>query len=142
MTKKNEEILATARIPELRDRLANGTDALNKKIKELESSLAKLGLGVAASVRLDSDPFSASYLRFCKWGDAWRLVLVDELHDREEAEIEPLSNASRERRLLAVEHFSTLITELMSAAEREYHRINKATETTDTAIAFVKGLVP
>lgn len=142
MTKKTEEILATARIPELRDRLARGADALNLKIKELEKSLVSLGLGVSASVVIREDPFSVTELRFCKWSDAWRLMLVDIAHARDDSDFEPLLNASRERRLVAAENFPLLITQLMAAAERECQRINTATGVTENAIAFVKGLLP
>ena len=139
MTKKLD-VLAKAR--ELKPRLAAAADKLNAKIAEFEKTLGSLKLGVMASVALSSEEqVSAGVdLRFAKWRDEWRLVVVDYdySHGLDEESFELLQNQSRETRLAAVALFPELVDELLTSAEREIERVDASANSIDELIREVE----
>ncbi|MDP3231361.1 MAG: hypothetical protein Q8N26_01200 [Myxococcales bacterium] len=135
MTKKLE-VLAKAR--DLQPRLAAAADNLNAKIAEFEKALGSLKLGVVASVQLSGESESfGEYLRFAKWRDAWRLVVV-EVDFHADVNFELLQNKSRETRLAAVALFPSLIEELLRSAEREIERVAASATAIDDLIKQVE----
>lgn len=119
---------ALARAREVRPKLSEATDKLNKSIAEAEQAIAALQLGVRASVEMYSGPDHNPWytnLVFGKDGKAWRLFIASGHPSHPEEELTLLTNASREYRLRAVELLPELVRELIVTAEMEVERVER-----------------
>lgn len=115
-----------AKGPTLSDRLdemrkAGGTlgamtDELNAKLGKIEKAIARLRLGVSASIDIPAVSSSGEVpcLAFSKYGNAWQLVV-----EFPDGQVVPLLNASRELRLLAADHVAALVQELVKRTGEE-----------------------
>lgn len=99
-------------------KLATATDELTEQIALLERDLCALRLGVSESILIGTEG-SRVPLWFRKEGKTWRFVLVNGNNTI------PLVNASRETRLLAVDHFPELITKLMESSRSRVAGVEK-----------------
>ncbi len=121
-------------------RLHRATDALNKKIAEVETALVAQNLGVEARVTLETseDLPSTVILAFAKRNKHWGLLIeiTVELDDFETTQA-PIANASRDHRLAAVHALPELIETLALAAESQLASVQSATAA---ATAIVDAL--
>lgn len=135
-----------ARARQVGAKLASATDKLNASLSAIESELAAMGLGVTASVVMqkisyDDRPWSfLKCLGFGKLNREWKLFYECGDDDGDEWDSTPLLNASREIRLMAVDHLPALIDELVKTAEGEIAGVAaKATELEKLAAAVRNG---
>jgi len=118
--------------PQLASELATVTDTLNESLARAEEALAALGLGVSASVVLESEPETewAQYLAFRKDGAKWQLF-VDTVTGDEHWKTTPLTSVSREVRKKAALKLDDLYRELLAEAEREVAQVRQAVEAVE-----------
>jgi hypothetical protein len=113
-------------------RLHRATDALNKKLTEVEAALVAQSLGVSASVVIEKGEQTPSLVELCftKRNKQWGLfieITTDVLAF--ESTLAPIVNASREHRLAAVRALPELIAQLATAAEAQLASVQAATVT-------------
>jgi len=118
---------------ELAKGLTGATEALNTKLLTATFALAGLGYGVTADV--DLGPPTGLRLALVKDDGTWRLVTFTENREN----LTPLLNASRERRLRAVEMLPRLREELDMVAKAELAKVMASLRTLD---AFLKTMHP
>ena len=110
-------------------RLHKATDRLNEVLTRFEEALAALKLGVAASVVLDEaeDGSWIQYLSFTKTHGSFKLVVeAGQEGTPESFNTTPITSASRETRLTAVEHLPTLYKALLKEFDAEVTRVNES----------------
>jgi hypothetical protein len=136
-----EDKLALAR--EAADRLDGATDTLNSVIEMAEKAIASLGLGVPGRVLIEATENKHSGITFCrsllfwKQDKVWRLLVASGDEGDDEDECIPLRNASRDVRLLAVKHLSSLVDDMIQTAVSEVAEVESATEA---ARIFIQNL--
>jgi len=123
------------------------TDKLNRSLEEIETELANLNLGVTAKVRMEVVQFEhydvIRNIRFGKFNQEWRLLYESGPEDDEENwSSGPLLNASREIRLLAIDHLPALIEELVRTAETEISTVTAKVNEVESLARLVKMGVP
>ncbi len=128
------------------DALANVTDELNSKIAEAETSLAALKLGVRASVLIREDTNSEtglswySHLSFGKWEKSWRLLYETSSDFHDEVETTPLTNASREVRLQAIDVMPDLLLAMVESAEKEADEVKSKLDALGEFVELTKSM--
>jgi hypothetical protein len=116
-------------------KLNKKADTLNGTIATLNAVLAKLNLGVNGWIGLkEGVPYevdykdsgkmmhTVTYLGFCRFERGWEIatqvsILNEDDETQSEEDAQPLLNASRELRTLAVGEFPRLISRMKSEAE-------------------------
>lgn len=138
-----EEILLVS------EQLNRATDDLNEAISSVEAGLKRSH--IAVSVRtvlwveaLEEDPveYERGLLGFEKFSGAWRLLYIYQRKESDgwvDTDVQPLVNARREMRIVAVEHLDELLAAAMATTRREIERVDAAIEA---ALAFEKTLEP
>lgn len=131
-----------AKAKALAPQLNAASDALNKKITEFEKALSALGLGVSARVLLyfGECEEESTHLEFSKWGDSWRLLVVEV--DGDEERKTPLLNASRRLRIDAASVFSALIDELVLSASNEVALVDATSADISALISTITESKP
>jgi hypothetical protein len=114
-------------------RLHRATDALNKKIAEVEAALVAQNIGVEARVTLETTDVlpSTVVLAFAKRSNKqWGLLIeiTTELDELETTQA-PIANASRDHRLAAVRALPALVEQLAERAEAQLASVQSATAT-------------
>lgn len=115
--------------------LATATDELTEEIALLEREVSELRLGVSESV-LIGDEGSRYPLWFRKEGKTWRFVLVNGNNTT------LLVNASREARLMAVDHLPELIAKLAESSRSRVARVQDKTLTVRALRDSLKAMTP
>jgi hypothetical protein len=132
---------ALARGREVRPKLAEATDKLNQAIAAAEQAIAALHLGVRAAVSMYSGPDHNPWytnLVFGKDGKTWRLFIeTGHPSHPDQEELTPLTNASREHRIRAVELLPDLVRELIVTAEQEIQRVEQKTSEANEFVANI-----
>lgn len=119
-------------------RLHRATDALNKKIAEVEAALVAQNIGVEARVMLETSEElpSTVVLAFAKRSNKqWGLLIeiTTELDGFETTQA-PIANASRDHRLAAVDALPALVEQLAERAESQLAAVQSATATATTIL--------
>jgi hypothetical protein len=151
-------VKASGKKPAIAETLARGrqaaedldkvTNELTETLEGVERALSELRLGVNASVELEpwervaDDPSAPEYgtlLGFQREGKLWRLVVLEgEVGDPDSWKSQPLINASRSRRLLAVKVLPALIERLVAQAVAQRDEIVSATQATRAILDDVR----
>jgi hypothetical protein len=134
---------ALARAREASDKLGEVTDAMNAVIAEAEKAIADLRLGVPgyAQMYVPDDPAMPPWekvLAFQKDGKQWRLMIGS----GPEGDIDswtPLTNASRDSRLEAVDLLPKVVQDMLERAEKE---VTEVEDKTEQALKFIESLKP
>ena len=100
--------------------LAELTDQLNEKIRDIERGLEALGLGVTALVPLPG-PWTARALEFGKRESAWRLTVT--FQDGSET---PLLNASRGIRCAAMSAIPAVLEAMQKQVANDIEQVETA----------------
>ena len=113
------------------NKLAELTDQLNAKIRDIERALEALGLGVTATVPIPG-PWGARSLEFAKRENKWCLtvVFVDE-------SATPLLNASRETRCGAMAALTPLLEMMRKRVEQDVNQVQLALDRADNFLAAI-----
>lgn len=114
-----------------RETLATVTDGLTEEIALLEREVSELRLGVSESIPLGNKG-PPLHLWFRKEGKVWRFMVVGET-----VNAIPLINASRELRLIAVDHLPELIAKLVDSSRS---RVAVVQDKTDAVRALRDSL--
>lgn len=119
--------------------LATATNLLNSAIALAEESIQGLGLGVSAEIDLprqhgDRDDWRRR-LGFGKLNDKWRLFYGEGTDD--DFVENPLLNASREARTMAVALIPVLVEELIAAAESSAKAIGEQAEVLEKFAGWI-----
>lgn len=126
----------------IRDSLRGETDRLNESILKVEAALRELGIGVGATVELfkytDQDNIpSTESLGFRKMDSTWRLTFeTSSAHDYEDV-VEPLTNASRQMRVIAAQHLDELLAALAKEAEQQQLQVSEAASRFESFAASI-----
>jgi hypothetical protein len=125
-------------------RLHEATDNLNSKLLDVEAALNELNLGVSASVEMfraeDGDWMQC--LAYRKEQGAFKLVVEaghDSDDDRSRWHSTPLTSASRETRLEALEFVPKLYKKLLETFEAEIKRVNKGIVQAEGLARAIRG---
>lgn len=137
---------ALVRARQLSKELNAAADALNRTIEAAEKDLAKLRLGVSASIELNPDEQCdvEEWLAFRKYGVGWRLVIERGPSAGEplDCEVLPLVTASRDTRKTAISKLPELFRALVDAAERELAAISEVNAAGEAFRATLSGSGP
>ena len=109
-------------------RLHEATDRLNEVLLDFQEALAGLKLGVSARVTLDErDDAWHQALTFAKSGGTFKLLIETGYdYDPDSISTTPITSASRETRLHAVEELPKLYEALLAEFEAEIKRVNES----------------
>ncbi|MCA0380510.1 MAG: hypothetical protein LCH36_13955 [Actinobacteria bacterium] len=116
------------------ERLGPATDELTEILAQIERTLAARKLGIERRVVLeegrvedtDDGPLytPTTFLAFRKDGKTWRFMIQRGIdNDPDSWSSAPLINASREDRLMSVDHLPDLIEALVRGAEEEIAKV-------------------
>jgi hypothetical protein len=114
------------------NKLAELTDQLNEKIRDIEKGLEALGLGVAASVSMMPTELTKRFLEFKKHDGAWRLIAAFDGGARE-----PLLNTSREIRCGAMAALTPLLEMMRKHVSQDIEQVQAALVRADTFLAAI-----
>jgi hypothetical protein len=122
-------------------RLHSVTDKLNGSLLNMEKALTDLNLGVSARVTLHDDPENgwSSELAFVKRGGEFRLVVISGDYRDDDPDITPITNASRETRLEAVDLLPKLYEKLIDSFEAEIVRVNESIATVEELAEAIRA---
>ena len=115
------------------NKLAELTDQLNAKIRDIERALEALGLGVSASTPMMPTGLTKRFLEWKKHDGAWQLIVAFDGGARE-----PLLNTSREIRCAAIAVLPNLL-EVMRAQETS--NCEQVAEANVRATSFLAQLI-
>ncbi len=115
-------------------RLSDATDQLNVVLKEAEGAIRALKLGVTAQVCY---PDGEAWLKFTRYGQEWRLLVIDEEEGDTENGSVLVLNATRQRRIQTVPLLQPLVVALCAALQKEIDRVEASSKAAE---AFVAGL--
>lgn len=123
-------------------RLHEATDRLNTVLVDFEDALRQLKLGVSATVTLEETPEGwIRVLSFSKTSSGFRLVVESGVEgDESTFNVTPITSASRETRLQAVDQLPALYQNLLTAFEAEINRVNSGIVRTETLARAVRAL--
>jgi hypothetical protein len=119
-TRPNGLAAALQRAQTVSDRLVAATEAINERLREVQTALVRLRLGVRGVVDLvlpGDEPEWRRYLVFGKINGDWLLFVESGPHANDDFTITPLLNASREIRLASVDVLPLLVQDMVDAAE-------------------------
>jgi hypothetical protein len=112
---------ALERAQTISERFSKVTQAVNDRLREVQTALVGLRLGVRGVVELPlpgDEPEWRRYLVFAKINGEWILFIESGADDsRADWTITPLLNASREVRLAAVDVLPFLVEDMVDSAE-------------------------
>ena len=138
---------ALSRARKAADNLGPTTDQLTETIAKIERALTEQRFGVTASVALksearvdeDGNDFGAelTLLAFRKEGKNWKLMIESGVvGDEPDAwHSMPLLSASRELRLLAVDHMHELVDGLADRAEEQVEEVERRRAKAEALLA-------
>jgi hypothetical protein len=112
------------------NKLAELTDQLNEKIRDIERGLEALGLGVTAMVPIPG-PWGARSLEFAKHENKWRLTVVSD------ESATPLLNASRGVRCAAMAALSSLLEMMRKRVAQDADQVQAALSRADNFLAAI-----
>lgn len=112
---------ALERAQTISERFSKATQAVNDRLREVQTALVGLRLGVRGVVELPlpgDEPEWRRYLVFAKINGEWMLFIESGADDSgPDWTITPLLNASREVRLAAVDLLPFLVEDMVNSAE-------------------------
>jgi hypothetical protein len=115
------------------NKLAELTDQLNAKIRDIEKGLEALGLGVSASTPMMPTGLTKRFLEWKKHDGVWQLIVAFDGGARE-----PLLNTSREIRCAAIAVLPNLL-EVMHTQETS--NCEQVAEANVRATSFLAQLI-
>jgi hypothetical protein len=135
--KKPDLASALARAEKLSPVLAHVTDNLNTQIWSFAEKLTNLKLGVPGFASMDSDAQEnwERFLTFRKDGKEWGLFVGEGDLAEVHTTYTPLTNASRDTRLRAVDLFPALVEDMISRAEKEIENVQTKADKVASFIA-------
>jgi hypothetical protein len=134
---------ALERAKEIADRFTKATEAVNERLREVQSALVGLRLGVRGIVELPlpgDEPDWRRYLVFGKVNGDWMLFAESGPEDgRDDWTITSLLNASRELRLAAVDVLPVLVYDMVDSAESAVAESEAKAKALDVFLAATKA---
>lgn len=107
-----DDIDNVTKILQVRDKIDNLTEELNKRIIAFEEDLKKLRIGIPTWINISSN----TRLGYIKFEGNWCVVVQSKLDDKQQP-ILPLTKSTRTLRLYGYKHLNLLIPAIQSAAE-------------------------
>ena len=135
--------VALARVRSNATELNQLSDALNESVREIESSLNKLNLGIHVWVNVTKpeapeDP--TTYLEYRRYGSRYRVVVVTSPQsDPEDEDVRPWGDCSRAVKLETIQKLPELIVKMGEEIESRRSSVEESLKLTTSVLAELNG---